>query len=114
MPDSIPSRKLSQTWQTGTAAVAGGKIRGGSYGDPAAVPFHVWESFLDGMESGTAYTHQWRNFPELAAFCMASVELGRGKIAGKDSRIPYLPSPRRARTIRAERARMSRVERGGI
>jgi len=51
-----------------------GKVRGGSYGDPAAVPFHVWLALLDGLESGTAYTHQWRKFPELAAFCMASVD----------------------------------------
>jgi hypothetical protein len=49
-------------------------IRGGSYGDPAAVPFHVWATLLNGRPSGTAYTHQWRNFPELAAFCMASVD----------------------------------------
>jgi len=51
-----------------------GRVRGGSYGDPAAVPFHVWQALLHDQPSGTAYTHQWRRFPELAAFCMASVD----------------------------------------
>ncbi len=49
-------------------------IRGGSYGDPAAVPYWVWEQLLDEAPMGTAYTHQWRKFPELASFCMASVD----------------------------------------
>jgi hypothetical protein len=35
------------------------KIRFGSYGDPAAVPSHVWAS-LDAVAAGvTGYTHQW-------------------------------------------------------
>jgi hypothetical protein len=54
--------------------IAGKIVRGGSYGDPAAVPFHVWHALQAGLDSGTAYTHQWRRFPELAAFCMASVD----------------------------------------
>ena len=65
------------------AAVAKGKIRGGSYGDPAAVPFHVWEAFLSGLETGTAYTHQWRRFPELAAFAMASVDSASERLEAK-------------------------------
>jgi hypothetical protein len=52
----------------------GYRVRGGSYGDPAAVPFHVWAALLHEQEPGTAYTHQWRKFPELASFCMASVD----------------------------------------
>jgi hypothetical protein len=51
-----------------------GPVRGGSYGDPAAVPFHVWRVLLAGLDTGTAYTHQWKHFPELASFCMASVD----------------------------------------
>ncbi len=54
--------------------IAGGKIRGGSYGDPAAVPYFIWRDLLANTESGAAYTHQWRNFPELSSFCMASVD----------------------------------------
>jgi len=56
------------------ALLDGAMVRGGSYGDPAAVPFHVWDTLQHGLDSGTAYTHQWRRFPELAAFCMASVD----------------------------------------
>jgi hypothetical protein len=63
--------------------VAGAKIRGGSYGDPAAVPYHVWQALLDNCEPGTAYTHQWRLFPELAAFCMASVDSAEERIHAK-------------------------------
>jgi len=46
--------------------------RGGSYGDPTAVPYAVWLAF--GLDNGTAYTHQWRRFPQFASFCMASVD----------------------------------------
>jgi hypothetical protein len=49
-------------------------VRGGSYGDPAAVPFHVWRTLQAGLAAGTAYTHQWKAFPELASFAMASVD----------------------------------------
>lgn len=59
--------------------VRGKRTRGGSYGDPAAVPFWAWYALLDlgnaeSDDAGNAYTHQWRNFPELASFCMASVD----------------------------------------
>jgi len=57
-----------------TIASKGWRVRGGSYGDPASVPYHVWEALLHEQAPGTAYTHQWRNFPELASFCMASVD----------------------------------------
>lgn len=57
----------------------GKRTRGGSYGDPAAVPFWVWYALLDlgnaaSDDAGNAYTHQWRHYPELASFCMASVD----------------------------------------
>ncbi len=37
-------------------------IRLGAYGDPAAVPFHIWEDFLAAIQPRvvTGYTHQWR------------------------------------------------------
>ena len=56
-------------------------VRGGSYGDPAAVPFHVWAPFMDLIK--TAYTHQWSRYPELAAFCMASVDTSAEKAMAK-------------------------------
>ena len=62
---------------------SGAKIRGGSYGDPAAVPYWAWYALLDGMVPGTAYTHQWRRFPELASFCMASVDTPQERVEAK-------------------------------
>lgn len=35
------------------------KIRFGSYGDPAAVPSHVWSELADLAAGVTGYTHQW-------------------------------------------------------
>lgn len=60
-------------------AKRGKRTRGGSYGDPAAVPYWVWYALLDlgnedSDDAGNAYTHQWRHYPELASFCMASVD----------------------------------------
>lgn len=52
-------------------------IRFGSYGDPAAVPFFVWQWLEFHSESNTGYTHQWRssNFDvRILELCMASVE----------------------------------------
>jgi len=41
-------------------------IRVGTYGDPAAVPSHVWDELLSECQTWTAYTHQkpWR--PDIA------------------------------------------------
>ena len=41
-------------------------VRIGTYGDPAAVPNHVWEQLLTNATTWTAYTHQsnWR--PDIA------------------------------------------------
>lgn len=41
-------------------------VRVGTYGDPAAVPSHVWDELLAECETWTAYTHQkpWR--PDIA------------------------------------------------
>ena len=52
------------------ALVAGRKVRRGAYGDPGAVPAHVWDIFTD--NAGTGYTHQWRG-AYLSSFAMASV-----------------------------------------
>lgn len=59
------------------AAVDGRLVRRGSYGDPAAVPLWVWAMLDKRAEKvqrrDTGYTHQWRDFPELAGRVMASV-----------------------------------------
>ena len=41
-------------------------VRVGTYGDPAAVPSHIWDELLAECETWTAYTHQkpWR--PDIA------------------------------------------------
>lgn len=56
-------------------AFRGLKVRFGSYGDPAAVPFEVWESIAAVAEGVTGYTHQWRIAdPRFAEVCMASAD----------------------------------------
>jgi len=51
-------------------------VRLGTYGDPAAVPVHVWESLLRDASGFTGYTHQWRDprFAALKKYCMASAD----------------------------------------
>lgn len=70
------------------AALGQGKlVRCGSYGDPMAVPVHVWRALISRAKSSTGYTRQWKDAadgvfgsgltPEMALeyrqFCMASV-----------------------------------------
>lgn len=53
----------------------GRMVRLGSYGDPAAVPFEVWQSVLTSVSRHTGYTHQWRTCdPRFSAIVMASTE----------------------------------------
>lgn len=49
-------------------------FRLGSYGDPAAAPFRVWQHATARVKARNGYTHQWREFPQFAALCMASVD----------------------------------------
>ena len=37
----------------------GRAVRLGAYGDPAAVPAHIWTSLVSEASSHTGYTHQW-------------------------------------------------------
>ena len=55
-------------------AMAGKTVRLGAYGDPAAVPMRVWNGALAKVVAVTGYTHQWRDFPALKAFAMASCD----------------------------------------
>jgi hypothetical protein len=53
----------------------GQKVRFGSYGDPAAVPFHVWESIASVASGWTGYTHQWRTADQrFSRYLMASAD----------------------------------------
>lgn len=53
-------------------------VRLGSYGDPAAVPRHVWERLTARAEAVVGYTHQWRLGFALADLCMASCDTPAG------------------------------------
>lgn len=58
------------------AIASGAGVRLGSYGDPAAVPLHVWQKLLGKATSHSGYTHQWRNpvAQALRGLCMASCD----------------------------------------
>jgi len=51
-------------------------LRLGSYGDPAAVPFEVWQKLVLRTQGAiTGYTHSWREADiRLQRHCMASVD----------------------------------------
>ena len=59
--------------------LAGRRIRLGAYGDPAAVPVHVWEDVLSMAAGWTGYTHQWRaaRLRGVARWCQASCDTTR-------------------------------------
>lgn len=61
----------------GMARLKGKTIRFGTYGDPAAAPYHVWEFLSLHAKAWTGYTHQWRKLNESADWfrlLMASVD----------------------------------------
>jgi len=88
------------------ALFAGRIVRLGSYGDPAAVPLHIWEGVLSQAAGHTGYTHQWnvkgadgkRKFLGLNKYVMASADSHQEmvqatmlgfrtfRVTGKDSR----------------------------
>ena len=52
-------------------------VRLGAYGDPAAIPFEVWQNLLTKTRKTTGYTHQLRhrNFDQrITNFCMISAD----------------------------------------
>jgi hypothetical protein len=51
-------------------------VRLGTYGDPAAVPFHVWKYLLQCPDiKRTGYTHQWRTCnQDMRNLCQASCD----------------------------------------
>ena len=76
--------------------IHGRKVRLGAYGDPAAVPFEVFEQLLKGASGWTGYTHQARHKhfdPRLFRYCMASAD-----------------TPRQAQKLQSRGARTFRVK----
>ncbi|QWS67877.1 hypothetical protein SEA_DEKHOCKEY33_98 [Gordonia phage DekHockey33] len=54
---------------------AGRKVRLGAYGDPAMVPFEVWEPILEVCSGATGYTHQWEDCdPRFSRILRASAD----------------------------------------
>tara|TARA_R110000868_G_scaffold147436_1_gene368947 strand:- start:813 stop:1586 length:774 start_codon:yes stop_codon:yes gene_type:complete len=83
---------------------AGRAVRLGTYGDPAAVPAHVWAALLRLSSSHTGYTHQWRAAgvsERLRGLVMASCDSEQDRI---DARAQGW------RTFRVRRASASGVE----
>ena len=74
---------LSSDLDTAAARVAGRMVRLGSYGDPAAVPFIVWQTLCASVAGRTGYTHQWRAFPEFAEYVMASCDSSNDRVAAR-------------------------------
>jgi hypothetical protein len=69
--------KYPESLMQATEACRNRTVRLGTYGDPAAVPYHVWESLLAYSAGHTGYTHQWHRVgtdPRLMQYCMASVD----------------------------------------
>jgi len=81
------------------AIFAGRKVRLGSYGDPAAVPFNVWAIALAETSARTGYSHAWRTAPAtLAQYVMASCDSVQDAIDAKalgyrTFRVTALPAP---------------------
>lgn len=72
-----------QAWHNGAylpiadyRVFAGRAVRFGAYGDPCAVPIHIWANILTQTDQWTSYTHQWNKpqFEHYRTFCMASVD----------------------------------------
>src|SRR5580765_5622743 len=84
--------------------MAGRAVRIGAYGDPAAVPMAIWQTYLPRAAAVTGYTHQWRTYPELQAWCMASCDNGRDYLEAKAAgwrtfRVRNLADPVLAREV---------------
>lgn len=59
------------------------EVRFGAYGDPGAVPAEVWAGALKHVRASNAYTHMWRERPDLASFCMASCDTEEERLEAK-------------------------------
>jgi len=69
--------------RTAAALLAVRPVRFGAYGDPGAVPVEVWARVLKSVRTSNAYTHLWRERPDLASFCMASCDTEEERLEAK-------------------------------
>lgn len=65
----------------GAPLLADRMVRLGAYGDPAAIPAHVWIALLADAAGHTGYTHQWRRpmAADFAPIVMASADSARDR-----------------------------------
>jgi hypothetical protein len=65
----------------GAQYLADRMVRLGAYGDPAAIPAHVWIALLADAAGHTGYTHQWRKplAADLAPIVMASADSAKDR-----------------------------------
>jgi hypothetical protein len=77
------------TLQQLAALVAGRPVRLGTYGDPAAVPVHVWDAYVSTSSLHTGYTHQAgsKKFWGVLKYCQVSADLEGDAIAAKSAGI---------------------------
>ncbi len=62
----------------------GRTVRFGAYGDPAAVPYEIWESIAAVAEGWTGYTHQLhhkRFDPRILKLCMVSADTPKAALS---------------------------------
>jgi len=60
-------------------------LRIGSYGDPGAVPFEVWEKICKNVSKVTGYTHLWKTCDiRFSGICMASVDTPQEAIKAQE------------------------------
>ena len=77
-----------------SALFAGRMVRLGAYGDPAAVPYTVWQAITAHTPGHTGYTHQWREHPEFAPLVMASCDTPADRVLAKALGFRTFPSRR--------------------
>jgi hypothetical protein len=77
-------------------------LRMGSYGDPAAVPWHVWSELIEAIEPTlhTGYTHQWRNLVEIDARAWYSENLMASCDSGEEATLAQMAGWRTFTAIR--------------
>jgi len=63
------------SWREIRTRLEGRSLRLGAYGDPAAIPFEVWQTLLSTSSGWVGYTHQWKRCdPRFRSIVMASVD----------------------------------------
>jgi hypothetical protein len=71
-------RYLDASWPELQALLEARHIRLGAYGDPAAIPFEIWQVLLANAAGWVGYSHAWKRCdPRFKSILMASVDSER-------------------------------------